>query len=672
LNRLQGISSSPASFSLKYAYNLANQRIAHTNADASVWNYGYDSLGQIISANKTWQNGQPTAGQQFQFGYDTIGNRAYTKTGGNASGTGLHQANYNVNTLNQYISRDITDFTSTSGNVRSNTFVWVNGVAPTLQGDYFWQEFWVNNGLAGVITNLEIITVDDVSTNVVNEPSFVPQTPETFSYDLDGNLVQDAQWKYQWDAEDRLVGMQNLSVVPSPLTIGYNYDFLGRRISKTVMQDGALVSNEQFYYDGVNLIAEQDLVTGISITYNWGLDVSQSRQGADGVGGLISISILNGSYSGTYVYQYDGNGNVIGLIDATDGSTAAHYEYGPFGELLTITGRMAYLNHFRFSSKYEDDETGLSHFGLRYYQASTAHWLNPDPLEEQGGLNLYAFVGNDPNDFVDPDGLSLYAFDGTDNDQEKDFKKKEETNVAILASLYKVKGVDIAIYKNGVGTRDGIRNKLGEINGLGFQARVTDMFSRFEIQRQAGDCQVNITGFSRGAAEARQFANSIKNKYPDMHINWLGLFDTVESVGLPATDTAGYQMNIPDTVQRAFQIVAADEHRRWFPLTSMKNSANSPLNPDFAEVYMKGAHSDIGGGYGEHRGLANAALHRMWQDGIDHQVPFLPIPQQYQESDDKNIKVHDSRYWWFDVPLDWTTGRGWLRSDRPRTIIYSH
>jgi RHS repeat-associated protein len=49
----------------------------------------------------------------------------------------------------------------------------------------------------------------------------------------------------------------------------------------------------------------------------------------------------------------------------------ARYEYGPFGEVIRATGPMAKANPFRFSTKYQDDETDLAHYGYRYYSAST-------------------------------------------------------------------------------------------------------------------------------------------------------------------------------------------------------------------------------------------------------------------------------------------------------------
>jgi RHS repeat-associated protein len=111
-----------------------------------------------------------------------------------------------------------------------------------------------------------------------------------------------------------------------------------------------------------------------------------------------------GSNSTQFV-SYDGNGNVSALVDAGSGNETARYEYGPFGDLTQASGLMARANPIRFSSKYHDDYTGLIYYGYRYYSPTFQRWLNRDPLGEEGGLNLYGFVENDPVNGFDPLGL---------------------------------------------------------------------------------------------------------------------------------------------------------------------------------------------------------------------------------------------------------------------------
>src|SRR5665811_506620 len=87
--------------------------------------------------------------------------------------------------------------------------------------------------------------------------------------------------------------------------------------------------------------------------------------------------------------------------------TLSGYAYGPFGEVIRGTGPMAKANPFRFSTKYQDDETDLLYYGVRYYTASSGRWLSGDPSEEAGGPNLYSFVANNAILLCDPFGLDV-------------------------------------------------------------------------------------------------------------------------------------------------------------------------------------------------------------------------------------------------------------------------
>ena len=61
-----------------------------------------------------------------------------------------------------------------------------------------------------------------------------------------------------------------------------------------------------------------------------------------------------------------------------------------------------------------------------------------------------------------------------------------------------------------------------------------------------------------------------------LHFRFLGLFDTVESVGLPAHNLNNDMlMYIPEQVERCFQIVAGHELRACFPLTPIGNDSTS-------------------------------------------------------------------------------------------------
>ena len=122
--------------------------------------------------------------------------------------------------------------------------------------------------------------------------------------------------------------------------------------------------------------------------------------------GLLEITYHGSSANTNGFFAYDGNGNVSAVVNAADGTTLANYDYGPFGETIRQTGALAKNNPFRFSSKFEDDESDLLYYGYRYYKPSTGTWLSRDPIQERGGANLYDFLDDEPIFAVDGLGLS--------------------------------------------------------------------------------------------------------------------------------------------------------------------------------------------------------------------------------------------------------------------------
>ncbi len=206
--------------------------------------------------------------------------------------------------------------------------------------------------------------------------------------------------------------------------------YLGKRVQKTVYAYGSgswqLEKEILFVYDGWHVIEEITLVdsTETSRYFVWGLDASQSLQGAGGIGGLLAM-VDNGT---TYHFFYDANGNVSQLVNAANGEIAAHYEFDPFGNTVYQSGSMADDNPFRHATQYFDEETGLIAYIFRYYDPELGRWINRDPIEELGFKNsvheLKAWINKNPpggNDrgnlyvFILNNGLLFIDFLGLDN-----------------------------------------------------------------------------------------------------------------------------------------------------------------------------------------------------------------------------------------------------------------
>ena len=176
------------------------------------------------------------------------------------------------------------------------------------------------------------------------------------------------------------------------------YDHLGRRVQK-IAPDGT----HTFLYDGWRPVVEMVARPGGGtdrIEYHWGKDLSGSLDGAAGVGGLLYVK-RNGAI---YVPFGDAFGNVMGYWDE-NGAVVAEYAYDAFGRTVAKRGTMADVFSIRYSTKYYDAETGMYYYGKRYYLTALCRWLTRDPIEEQGGVNLYGFVGNSATRKWDSIGL---------------------------------------------------------------------------------------------------------------------------------------------------------------------------------------------------------------------------------------------------------------------------
>ncbi len=416
LNRLTNIVSSTNTVAVAgfaYSYNSANQRTAVTREDGSYWIYTYDGLGQVTSGKKYWGDGTPVAGQQFEYAFDQIGNRTSSRAGGDQWGANLRYATYAANNLNQYTSRTVPAALDVVGSAKTNATVTVNNQPTYRKGEYFRAQISTNNASGAVwlaLTNLAVLNnggnPDITVTNTGN--AFLPQTPESFTYDADGNLAQDGRWQYTWDGENRLVTIEALAGLPTAAKykLDLTYDMQGRRVQKLLSTNSgsgyvAQYTN-RFAYDGWNLFGILNPQLAVLQSFTWGLDLSGSLQGAGGVGGLLA---LNDSINGVQFATFDGNGNLSALTKAIDSTTAARCEYGPFGEIIRATGPMAKASPFRFSTKYQD-ETDLLYYGYRYYSPNTGRWLARDPVGPKGGLNVYALAENQPARKIDRLGLA--------------------------------------------------------------------------------------------------------------------------------------------------------------------------------------------------------------------------------------------------------------------------
>ncbi|HTB81964.1 MAG TPA: RHS repeat-associated core domain-containing protein [Opitutaceae bacterium] len=381
-----------------------------TAGNSVITQFTYNARSEVTDSDT--RVGDPTSpasapelhGRHFGYAYDDIGNRTQDTVNGVAN-------TYSPNELNQYTSRQTPATLPVSGTAAPGSTVSINGSAlagSEWQNQYFYRDI-AKNPTTGGMQSIAYSGVLAGQTFADTAFSWARPTAESFTYDNDGNLTSDGLWNYAYDAENRLSAAysQYPDETGQRVAVQFTYDYQGRRVEKQVYnyngsQLGLCRSRRLYVYDGWNLVAEYDASVvdgtrlGLVRTCTWGPDLSGTSDGAGGVGGLLALKDFRSGYAGVYQAAYDGNGNLTALTSEATGQIQAAYEYDAYGNAVRASGSYAKENPFRFSTKYQDVETGLLYYGNRYYSSSLGRFINQDPSEEGGGINLYGFTTNNP------------------------------------------------------------------------------------------------------------------------------------------------------------------------------------------------------------------------------------------------------------------------------------
>jgi RHS repeat-associated protein len=196
----------------------------------------------------------------------------------------------------------------------------------------------------------------------------------TLTYDNNGNLTFDGTFTYGYDAENRLI-----SAVGAGNTASYAYDPQGRRKSKTV--------------NGTTTIFVQDPQGRALLDYD-GTSGTIQNWYAFGSGPNDVLNQINVAGSTRATYIPDVQGSIVASLDANSG-TLTKAGYQSYGESSTTAGT------FRFTGARIDAETnGLYDFRARVYSPAIGRFLQMDPIGTAGGVNLYAYVNNDPLNLI--------------------------------------------------------------------------------------------------------------------------------------------------------------------------------------------------------------------------------------------------------------------------------
>ncbi|WP_424921290.1 putative T7SS-secreted protein [Streptomyces sp. wa1] len=209
-------------------------------------------------------------------------------------------------------------------------------------------------------------------------------------------------WRYQWDAEDRLVSL----TTPDGTLWRYQYDALGRRTAKQRLADDSQTVLDEivFVWDGVTLCEESsyDLAMLRYVTLTWD---------HDGIRPLAQTERVatQGAPQDTVDERFfaiitDLVGSPTELIDES-GFISWRVRRSVWGTTEWAKDSSAYTP-LRFPGQYFDQESLLHYNYLRYYDPDVSRYISPDPIGLEGGPNPH-WYGPNPYTWIDPLGLSL-------------------------------------------------------------------------------------------------------------------------------------------------------------------------------------------------------------------------------------------------------------------------
>jgi RHS repeat-associated protein len=219
-----------------------------------------------------------------------------------------------------------------------------------------------------------------------NQDRLTQYGPTTYAYTANGELSSKTAGAQTTTYSYDVIGNLRNVTLPGGTQIEYVIDGQNRRVGKKV--NGALTRG-WLYQDQLKPIAELDSGNNVVSRFVYG---SQAN--------APDYMIKGGE---TYRLISDHLGSVRLVVNVATGVVAQRLDYDEFGVVTMDTNPG--FQPFGFAGGLYDQQTGLTRFGARDYDAETGRWTAKDPFLFAGGdTNLYGYVANDPINLVDPLG----------------------------------------------------------------------------------------------------------------------------------------------------------------------------------------------------------------------------------------------------------------------------
>jgi RHS repeat-associated protein len=278
-----------------------------------------------------------------------------------------------------------------------------------------------------------------------------------YGYDSAGNVINiPAVATYTYDAENHLL---------STAGVNYSYDGDGKRVMKST-------GKIYWYGAGGAPVIETDATGNFQYRYFYFDGMRVARDEAN-------------DWVDHYINDALGNARIVyGNNGGWDQS-----EYYPFGGERVVDGRTLAGNHFKFTGKERDSESGLDDSVVRYYSSAMGRFTRPDPAQWAGfehkddpqAWNGYAYGRNNPLLYTDPDGTTYRICDHSDNSEQNCTLVSDEQ----FSQLQKDPGAGISL-RNGDIYANGAKQGTYYQTDVDLPPGVADMLHQAGVMGQTG------------------------------------------------------------------------------------------------------------------------------------------------------------------------------------------
>ena len=385
LNRVITTGGSQPATTLQYTYDADSNRKTMTDSQGRVTEYTYDALLRLTNLK--------AFGQTINFSYDKFSRRTGTVyPNGLSAASSYDEAN----------RLKVIDVSGSSGRVAQFTYQHDKVGNRVSEGDSDGAHSYLYDALSRLVSAThsqpqnptESFSYNKADNRTASHLSgtyhydnanrLLEDAVFTYAYNPAGMLIQKTQkanqavTKYSYDPEGQLLGIE----FPDGGNVVYKYDGLGRRIEKNVRGQST-----RYVYDVDDIVSEHDVSNSVVATYTHGAGTDEP------------LIMERGGQK--YFYHQDSIGNTRFLTGAS-GAVVQSYVYDSYGNIVAQTGSL--ISPYTYTGREFDAESGLYYYRARYYDARIGRFIQEDPVGFAGGQNFYAYVANNPINYVDPEG----------------------------------------------------------------------------------------------------------------------------------------------------------------------------------------------------------------------------------------------------------------------------